>query len=113
MLTGMYLLRRCGVQSKALVFCAHTRLLDPCSRSLYPCHAFSLQGAVPFINSTTLLSATASILAVEAYHAGAVRATLLTMAKEYLYPYGVTVAEATSAIAALRASVDGLVSVSQ
>ena len=54
-------------------------------------------GAAPLIKSKTYLGAAASILAVEAYHAGSIRSLLLELGQ----------ADATAKISALRASASG------
>lgn len=69
-----------------------------------------LQGAAPLITNKAYLGPAAGILAVEAYHAGAIRAMLLAMADDIVLPYNVTVAQLAGGIAALRAKLDGNVS---
>jgi hypothetical protein len=63
-------------------------------------------GAAPLISSKTYLQAAASILAVEAYHAGLIRTSLYAMGVETptLNPNPFT---ATAQISALRAKLDG------
>lgn len=68
------------------------------------------KAAAPLLTNNAFVGPAAGIMAVEAYHAGAVRASLLKMALTYVFPYNTTVAGITSAIATLRAGVDGLVS---
>lgn len=65
------------------------------------------KGAAALIFSDAYLTAAAGILAVEAYHAGAVRALLLKQAYEYVFPYAAQVKDIIGAIATLRDAVDG------
>eukprot|EP00891_Asterochloris_glomerata_P003704 jgi/Astpho2/3704/Aster-04892 len=58
-------------------------------------------GAIPDIMAAEYVSAAASILAIEAYHAGAIRKTLFDSA-DVATPYGPTVADVANAISALR-----------
>ncbi|KAL6769917.1 hypothetical protein ACKKBG_A32870 [Auxenochlorella protothecoides x Auxenochlorella symbiontica] len=63
-------------------------------------------GALPSISDTTYVPTAAGIAAVEAYHAGAVRAFLLGDI-DTVTPYGVPVSTIVDAIAALRETVQG------
>lgn len=66
------------------------------------------KGAAPLITNKDYLGPAAGILAVEGYHAGSVRRSLLQTVRQYVFPYAVTVSSMTSAIANLRSSVDGI-----
>lgn len=63
-------------------------------------------GALPSISDVSYLPTAAGIAAVEAYHAGAVRAFLLNDI-DTVTPYGVPVSTIVDAIAALRETVQG------
>jgi hypothetical protein len=63
-------------------------------------------GAAPLITSKTYLQAAASILAVEAYHAGLVRTALYALGLQTPAP-AINPYTATAAISALRAKLDG------
>ncbi len=64
-------------------------------------------GAAPLISSSAYLSAALGIHAVEAYHAGSVR-TQLFQRGSTIFSGSTTVAQVTAAIAAARASLDGV-----
>jgi Ferritin-like domain len=64
------------------------------------------KGAAPLLTNPQVLEAAAGILAAEAYHAGQVR-TLLYAQKDVVAAAGLTVAQITGAISALRAKVGG------
>lgn len=64
------------------------------------------KGAAPLIQSSDILSAAAGILAVEAYHSGAIR-TLLIQNGDVVTPYGVNVTTIVNAISAARMTLDG------
>lgn len=64
------------------------------------------KGAAPLLTNPQVLEAAAGILAAEAYHAGEVR-TLLYAQKDKVAAAGLTVAQITGAISALRAKVGG------
>ena len=76
-------------------FNAHTTHKDMCNLA-----HISLQGAAALISNKALLTPAAGILAVEAYHAGAVRTLLFQSAFVVVKPYGATV----SAITGVRTS---------
>lgn len=63
-------------------------------------------GAAGNIQDPTIFETAAKILAVEAYHAGAIR-TLLYQERSIVTPYNVTVADIVEAIATLRQRVGG------
>lgn len=65
------------------------------------------KGAAPLIENSDTLGAAAGILAVEAYHGGAIRALLLEQSEQTVFPYGAQVKAIVKAIADLRASVSG------
>lgn len=64
-------------------------------------------GALPLINSSAVLSAAAGIMAVEAYHAGAIRTKLFKLRDQFVFPYATTVNDIVGAISNLRAALSG------
>ena len=64
-------------------------------------------GAAPLVTDSGVLGAAAGILAVEAYHAGEVRAYLYNQRNVNVEELGATVAEITTGISNLRAALDG------
>eukprot|EP00270_Netrium_digitus_P013015 TRINITY_DN428_c0_g1_i4.p1 TRINITY_DN428_c0_g1~~TRINITY_DN428_c0_g1_i4.p1 ORF type:complete len:275 (-),score=30.15 TRINITY_DN428_c0_g1_i4:94-918(-) len=66
------------------------------------------KGAAALITDKGVLTAAAGILAVEAYHAGAVRATLYAIADQYVFPFNAQVKTIIGAISNLRATVSGV-----
>eukprot|EP00898_Chlorokybus_atmophyticus_P002433 jgi/Chlat1/3190/Chrsp22S03462 len=65
------------------------------------------KGAAPLIQDKGYLEAAAGILAVEAYHAGAIRALLYNNRWNKIEPYGAYVVDVIQAISDLRDSVNG------
>ncbi|KAL3162575.1 hypothetical protein ABBQ38_008626 [Trebouxia sp. C0009 RCD-2024] len=64
------------------------------------------KGAAPLLQDPTILSAAAGILAVEAYHAGYIRTSLIQVG-DVVTPYGVNVTTIVNSIAAIRDMLDG------
>ena len=75
-------------------------------RLLTPLPFCSAQGAAPLLKSKAYLSAAAGLLGTEAYHAGAIRAILLSQATT-VTPYNLTVAQVVQGISDLRNAADG------
>lgn len=65
------------------------------------------KGAAPLISDKTYITPAAGILAVEAYHSGAVRTLLFQQAGTPIAPYGVNVSTITGAISVLRDKASG------
>ncbi|KAF5829292.1 ferritin-like domain-containing protein [Dunaliella salina] len=65
------------------------------------------KGAAPLLENVDTLEAAAGILAVEAYHGGAIRSLLLEQSEQTVFPFGAQVKAIVKAIADLRASVSG------
>lgn len=59
-------------------------------------------GAIPLIQNSVVLGAAGAIMAVEGYHAGAIRTKLFDVIDETLFPYGVTTSTIVQKISALR-----------
>ncbi len=65
------------------------------------------QGALRFISNKDILETAGGILAVEAYHGGAIRLALLQLAQQVVFPYNATVTQIIQAISNLRAAAAG------
>jgi len=64
-------------------------------------------GALGLLSTPLLVSYASGILGTEAYHAGAIRAKLMAIKKQYVFPYHVKVKNIVDDISNLRAAVGG------
>ncbi|KAF5829293.1 putative desiccation-associated protein, precursor [Dunaliella salina] len=65
------------------------------------------KGAAPLISNKGTPGVAAGVLAVEAYHGGAIRAKLIKASKQTIFPYESQVAAIIAAVSNLRASASG------
>jgi hypothetical protein len=75
--------------------------------SLHIAGVTAYNGDVPLITNKDYLGAHAGILAVEGYHAGAIRSRLTTIESQLLAPYLIKVSAVVEAVSNLRAKVGG------